>query len=229
MGAYREAVIRGEIGRNAGRGSSTSSRRNSREQRAARRLFSAEVQRPTISAPGGRGWARDHTIELQHDLTGRRGASPTDYRWQDSRLNSQEGSRSWQLQRNNPLHEPAGGVARTSDAGRWYNRQGFRTAGRALGRATKVYAVVTTARDVTKAVEKSIEQESAAPVVAETVRQVGGWAAGAAGFKAGFAGGAALGIETGPGCLLTGLAGGLVIGTLGYIGADIVADLIDEN
>ena len=42
-------------------------------------------------------------------------------------------------------------------------------------------------------------------------------------------GGAAVGIETGPGVVLTGLIGGVIFGTAGYFGADWVADHIDEN
>lgn len=191
--------------------------------------FSRLRPRPQAQAPGGRGWAIDHIVELQHDLTGRRGELPRDYRWQDSYQNSLEGSRSWQLNRQNPQGLPAGGVARTSQAAQWYNRPGFRTAGRNLGRAFVVYGAITTAYDVSVAAEASVAEGSASPLVAESVRQVGGWGAGIAGFKVGFAGGAALGVETGPGLLVTGAVGGLVIGTAGYFGADWVADYIYEN
>jgi len=67
------------------------------------------------------------------------------------------------------------------------------------------------------------------PISAEVVRQAGGWGSAVAGMKIGAATGAALGIETGPGALLTGLVGGIVFGAAGYYGADWVADFIDEN
>ena len=51
----------------------------------------------------------------------------------------------------------------------------------------------------------------------------------AAGFKVGGVVGAALGIETGPGAILTGAIGGIVFGTAGYFGADWVADHIYAN
>ncbi|HIE9781355.1 TPA: hypothetical protein ACXRZB_002721 [Klebsiella pneumoniae] len=50
-----------------------------------------------------------------------------------------------------------------------------------------------------------------------------------AGAKIGTVAGAAVGIETGPGVVLTGLIGGVIFGTAGYFGADWVADHIDEN
>lgn len=50
-----------------------------------------------------------------------------------------------------------------------------------------------------------------------------------AGAKIGTVAGAAVGIETGPGVVLTGLIGGVIFGTSGYFGADWVADHIDEN
>jgi hypothetical protein len=50
-----------------------------------------------------------------------------------------------------------------------------------------------------------------------------------AGFKIGAATGALLGVETGPGAIVSGLIGGIVFGGAGYFGADWVADYIDEN
>ena len=41
--------------------------------------------------------------------------------------------------------------------------------------------------------------------------------------------GAAVGIETGPGALLTGLAGGLFFGAVGFWAGDKVADTISPN
>lgn len=67
------------------------------------------------------------------------------------------------------------------------------------------------------------------PITAESIRQIGGWGGAIAGMKAGGLAGAALGIETGPGAILTGAAGALIFGTAGYFGADWIADFIDSN
>lgn len=48
-------------------------------------------------------------------------------------------------------------------------------------------------------------------------------------MKIGGAAGAAVGIETGPGAILTGAVGALIFGTAGYFGADWIADYIDPN
>lgn len=71
--------------------------------------------------------------------------------------------------------------------------------------------------------------EGAKPISAEVIRQAGGWGGAVAGFKVGGVIGAGVGIETGPGAIITGLVGGIVFGTAGYFGADWVADHIYEN
>lgn len=98
-----------------------------------------------------------------------------------------------------------------------------------VGRAVTAFGLVVTAYDVTNAAGESIEQRSFRPITAEGVRQVGGWGAAVAGVKFGFVAGAALGIETGPGAILTGAIGSMIFGIGGYIGADRIADLIYEN
>ena len=45
----------------------------------------------------------------------------------------------------------------------------------------------------------------------------------------GGAAGAAVGIETGPGAVVTGFVGAVIFGVAGYLGADWVADFIDKN
>jgi hypothetical protein len=102
-----------------------------------------------------------------------------------------------------------------------YTGQAFRVVGAA--------GIVLSAYDVTRATKKSIEQKSAKPITAETIRQIGGWGAGWAGAKAGCAAGALIGIETGPGAVLTCGAGAILVGAAGYFGADWVADHIDTN
>lgn len=96
-------------------------------------------------------------------------------------------------------------------------------------RVVQVLGIVLTAYDLAQASRESYNIGSAKPITAEVVRQAGGWGMAAAGFKVGGVVGAALGIETGPGAILTGAIGGIVFGTAGYFGADWVADHIYAN
>jgi len=97
------------------------------------------------------------------------------------------------------------------------------------GRVVQVLGIVLTAYDLEQATEKSFRAKSVKPISAEVIRQAGGWGGAVAGFKIGGVAGAALGIETGPGAIITGLVGGIIFGTAGYFGADWVADHIDKN
>jgi hypothetical protein len=96
-------------------------------------------------------------------------------------------------------------------------------------RVVQVVGVAFTAYDLGNATIKSVKTESAAPIVAESIRQVGGWGAAWLGAKTGAALGLALGIETGPGAILTGAAGALIFGTVGYFSFDWLADKVDAN
>lgn len=96
-------------------------------------------------------------------------------------------------------------------------------------RVVQVLGIAFTAYDLTMASQESIRIGNAKPIRAEVIRQAGGWGAALAGFKVGGIAGAALGIETGPGALISGLIGGIVVGGAGYFGADWVADHIYEN
>jgi RHS repeat-associated protein len=175
MKAYREGVLQRDIGRNAGRGNSTTLRRNSPEQVDARQQF-RELDLPKeVPAPSGK-YDVDHIIELQHDLTGQRGTSPRDYRWQDRGVNQLEGSQSWALNKNNPQGVPAGGVARVSEAGIWYNIEGFRTAGRGVGRGLEVYAVAESGLHIYNATQADIQQHTGGRQTAEAVAsEIYGW------------------------------------------------------
>jgi len=93
----------------------------------------------------------------------------------------------------------------------------------------QVVGFVVTAVDLTHATQKSVQQNSIKPIAAETVRQAGGWGMAWAGAKLGAMGGAALGIETGPGALITGAIGAVAGGVAGYWGFDWIADHIDAN
>lgn len=96
-------------------------------------------------------------------------------------------------------------------------------------RVVQVLGIAFTAYDLTTAGQESIRVGNTKPISAEAIRQAGGWGAAWAGFKVGGAAGAALGIETGPGAVISGLIGGIVVGAAGYFGADWVADHIYEN
>ncbi len=67
------------------------------------------------------------------------------------------------------------------------------------------------------------------PLSAEILRQAGGWGGAIVSAKIGTAAGTAVGIETGPGAILTGLLGRIIFGAAGYFSADWIADYIDEN
>lgn len=96
-------------------------------------------------------------------------------------------------------------------------------------RVVQVLGIAFTAYDLAQASRESIEIGSANPISAELVRQAGGWGMAWAGFKVGGVAGAAVGIESGPGAIATGLIGGIIFGAAGYFGADWVADHIYEN
>lgn len=93
----------------------------------------------------------------------------------------------------------------------------------------QIVGFVVTAVDLTNATQKSVQQNSVKPIAAEGIRQAGGWTMAWAGAKLGAAGGALVGIETGPGALITGAVGAVVGGVAGYWGFDWIADHIDSN
>jgi RHS repeat-associated protein len=181
MYAYQRGVLRQEIARNAGPESPTSTRRNTPEQRQALAEHAATKPRPKDPAPGGRGWAQDHIVELQHDRTGQ----SRRFRWQDSRLNSTEGSQSWALQRNNPFGKPAGAVVRVSEGGRWYNSPEVRGFGNGLGTVLTLYGVYQSTSHIATAVQSDISHGSGAEHTARAVaHEAAGWAGALAGAEA---------------------------------------------
>ena len=74
--------------------------------------------------------------------------------------------------------------------------------------------------DLGKAGQESYQKKSIVPIAKETVRQSGGWAGAWAGAEIGGAGGALVGIESGPGAIITGAVGAVIFGTAGFFGAD---------
>lgn len=92
--------------------------------------------------------AIDHTVELQHIIRGNStgGANtvrPQDHRIQDASLNSSQGSNAKNVRNSAvaagaPEDVAAGGVARTSEMGRFYNSPKFRTAMRGFGHGLMV-------------------------------------------------------------------------------------------
>lgn len=130
LNRLKEGVRRREVGRNAGPGNSTRTRRNSPVQRNARTQFQQRVQPRTPTPSGGGQWNMGHRIDLQYDLTGRVGNSWRDYVWEPGGPNQADGRQGWQRLRQHPQGVPAGGVAKAGQAGRFWNTPGFRTAGR---------------------------------------------------------------------------------------------------
>lgn len=105
---------------------------------------------------------------------------------------------------------------------------GAMSATRAL-QGVEIIGFVMSAVSLEHATERSFDQHSVRPLAAETVRQAGGWAAAWAGMKLGALGGAAVGIESGPGAVVTAAAGGIVGGVIGYFGFGWIADHIEKH
>jgi RHS repeat-associated protein len=222
---YHRSVLNGEIGRNAGPGNSTETRRYSPTQEAARIEFAIRRPMPTEPAPGGLGWDIDHIIELQDDITGTKGESWRDYQWLDGRMNRAEGRENWSRHnRNYTQGAPAGGVARASDAGKWINSEGYRTTVRTAGRGLELYAAVQSAQNVVVAAQADISQGTGGVQTAKAVAtEAGGW--GAAVLVGGET--AMWGAACGPWAPVCMPVFGLVGGGVGYyLGSSGIANLI---
>lgn len=96
-------------------------------------------------------------------------------------------------------------------------------------RVVQVVGIAFTAYDVGVAADQSFKTKSIRPIEKEVVRQIGGWGGAIAGMKLGAAAGALVGMETGPGTIITGLIGGIVFGAIGYFGGGAVADQIPSK
>ncbi|MFF2416473.1 hypothetical protein [Bacillus safensis] len=88
------------------------------------------------------------------------------------------------------------------------------------GRLLQVVAAAMTVYDMGSATTESVRVSSPRPIAVETVRHVSGWSGAVLGAKAGAGVGSLVGIESGPGAILTGAVGGLIGGVAGYFGAD---------
>ncbi len=86
--------------------------------------------------------------------------------------------------------------------------------------------IVVSTYDLSLAACESNRVGSVKPFAAESVRQVGGWGGATLGMRVGFSAGAAVGIELGPGAILTGAIGGLIGGAVGYFGSNWIAEYI---
>ena len=93
----------------------------------------------------------------------------------------------------------------------------------------QIIGFVISAINLEHAAEHSFDQHSVRPLAAATVLQAGGWATAWAGMRLGALGGAALGIEAGPGAVLTAAVGGIAGGLAGYFGFGWVADHIEAH
>ena len=93
----------------------------------------------------------------------------------------------------------------------------------------QIIGFVISAISLEHAAERSFDQHSVRPLAAETVRQAGGWTAAWAGMRLGALGGAAIGIESGPGAVVTAALGGIAGGLAGYFGFGWIADHIEAH
>lgn len=96
-------------------------------------------------------------------------------------------------------------------------------------RVVQVVGLAFTAYDLTVATGESFKTKSVRPIEKEVVRQIGGWGAAVAGARIGVAAGALVGIETGPGMVITGFIGGIAFGAIGYMGGSIAANHIPNH
>lgn len=103
-----------------------------------------------------------------------------------------------------------------------YTPQSFETVKKIAiaARVLQVTAIAITAYDLTVATDKSFKAKSIVPISRELIKQAGGWGGAWARFKIGALAGGAIGIETGPGAVISGAVGGIVFGVAGYWGAD---------
>ena len=96
-------------------------------------------------------------------------------------------------------------------------------------RVVEGVGIVLSLYDLGKAAQESKKEKSIVPIAKETVRQSGGWAGAWAGAEIGGAGGALVGIESGPGAIVTGAVGALIFGTAGFFGADWACEKVWES
>ena len=87
-------------------------------------------------------------------------------------------------------------------------------------RVFQVTAIAFTAYDLSVAADRSYRAKSIVPISREVVKQAGGWGGAWVGLKIGAAAGALIGIESGPGAIISGAVGGVIFGFAGYWGAD---------
>ncbi|MGH7491838.1 MAG: SpvB/TcaC N-terminal domain-containing protein [bacterium] len=234
MRAYGEGVVERRIGRV----SDTTALRSDTAHRAAEAAFKRTAP-PSHLAPGGKGWAADHIIELQHDISGRSGTSTRDFRWQDSRLNSAEGASSQALQRQ--AGHPSisgrdvlqgrktptmyGAVERARESGKLLNTPQTRAIGRNLGRAATVYGIYKSSEAVANAIVHDVQggtgEQTARTVAKESAAWVGALALGAEGAVFGAGIGSIVPVA---GTAVGGFIGGLVGGALGYWGGATAAE-----
>jgi RHS repeat-associated protein len=127
LARLEEGVRQRTVGKNAGRGNSTSGRRNSPAQRAALAEFKARNPKLTSTSAAG------HRIDMQYDLTGRVGENWRDYAWEDGATNARDGREGFRTLSTEPQGVPAGGVSRPSTANSFRNSPRYRSGMRAAG------------------------------------------------------------------------------------------------
>src|SRR5699024_3002686 len=117
----KEGIRRREIGRNTGPENPTGIRRSAPIQQEALEEFQRRKPRPSSNHAAG------HKIDMMYDLTGESGNRWQDYVWEDSTANTRDGFRGFNKLRRHPQGVPAGGIARSKDIRKFWNKPGFRT------------------------------------------------------------------------------------------------------
>lgn len=220
LARLKEGVRQRNVAKNAGPGNSTRVRRAAPAQRAARNEFRTRMagEQPSPSHVAG------HRIDMMYDGTGRVGENLHDYVWEPHATNSEDGREGYRLLRNQPQGEPAGGVARASEAGSFSNSPASRTTGRALGGALAALGLALSGYGLSRDIS-----EGDVPMGAgDAIGVVGGglelYAFGAAAFGSG---GTAIGGVTvaGIAALPLGIAlSGLALGITSAIGMSRAAE-----
>lgn len=89
--------------------------------------------------------------------------------------------------------------------------------------------IILTAYDLTQAGIESEQMHSVRPIEEEASRQASGWAGAIAVGRLFAMGGAAVGIETGPGAVITAAVGAAIGGVIGFYGAEWALDWAKKN
>jgi RHS repeat-associated protein len=90
------------------------------------------------------------------------------------------------------------------------------------------YALMKSAQRIDTSIDESRRAGSAGPVIKQVAKEAGGWGGAQLGAMAGAELGGLVGIETGPFAVVTGLAGSMIGGVLGYLGVEVSIDAPED-